>query len=202
VLVVGAALAVAAVVVTLNRNEGLVVGTNYVAPTAFTITVPPHGRVCQAGAAPPRDALLARLTIGTYGRRGVKIQASAGSAGRGRPLRIARQGVVDIPLPADLPTVASSLCVRNLSRTRIAVGGGTVGRLGGAVVNGRRGRGVFSVTYLGPRRTWSDQAIAIVSRVGYAKGLLGPDWTGPCVLALVASSIGLALISCLRWLRP
>jgi hypothetical protein len=202
VLAIGAAFAVAVVLLALHRDQGLIVGTNYVAPAAFTITVPSHGRVCQAGAAAPRDAQLARFTVGTYGRRGVVIQAVAGSAGPGRPLRIARQGVVEVPLPAHLPTVASSLCLRNLSRTRIAIGGGTVARRKGAVVNGRRGRGVFSVTYLGPRRTWSDQVTAIVSRVGYAKGLLGADWTGPCVMFLVVSSIALTLISCVRWLRP
>jgi hypothetical protein len=202
VLALVAVLIAAATVISLGRERSRILGSNSIGPSAFTIVLRSDDRACQGGTVPSRGADEVRLTIGSFGRRNAEIRVDAPGVGKGLPTRIKHEGVVDIPLPAQAWRARSGLCIANVGRRRVAIAGGTVPRRSGAVLNRRAVKGVFSATYLGPRRLWRDDATTMIARVGYVKGLPGGRWTGALALLSLVLCVTVAIGSCWRWLRP
>jgi hypothetical protein len=195
-LAVVLAMVVGLLVVDMSGRAMRIADSNHTPETAFVATALGGATVCQPIPPPPTDAARARLLIGTYGRPlpdlAVRFVSPTGVVtARGELAGGGVQGHVEIPfkrVPGDAQ--ATSMCVRNLGRAKIAIAGvGVPLGPGSERINGTPEGGAISITLFraGPESWWSLLG-ALDRRFTLGKaGLLGALTLPLCVLMLLGA---------------
>jgi hypothetical protein len=193
-VLLGVALLLVAGVIALDMSGRAprTAGSDHVAPSVFSATVPGGGLLCQSVPGVPGDAASAQLLIGTYGhpvpRMQLRFVDSAGAdVAVGRLPAGAREGPVSIPLRRQLGSrPATHMCLR-VGGTSTVVLGGEGGPLGSSseLVNGHPQPGRISLIYVRHGdESWWQLLPTLDRRFGLGKASFFGEWTLP-VLALL-----------------
>jgi hypothetical protein len=193
-LAVGLAVVAGVLAIDMSGRAVRIADSNHTPEAAFVATAPGGATVCQPVPPPPPDAARARLLIGTYGRPlpdlAVRFVSLAGAVtARGELAGGGAQGHVEIPfrrVPGD--ALATSMCVQNLGRDKIAIAGvGVPPGPGSERIDGTPAPGAISITlFRAGHESWWSLLGALDQRFTLGKaGLLGA-WTFPlCALMLL-----------------
>ena len=187
---------VAVLVVDMSGRAVRIADSNHTPETAFVAVALGGATVCQPIPPPPPDAARARLLIGSYGRPmpglAIRFLSPTGAVtARGELAAGGSQGHVEIPFRRlGGEALATTMCVQNLGREKIAIAGvGVPPGPGAERINGRVQAGAISVTlFRAGSESWWSLLGTLDRRFTLGKaGLLG-DLTLPlCALMLLAA---------------
>jgi hypothetical protein len=172
-------------VLDMSRSAPRTAGSDHVAPLIFSASLPGAGSICQPVLSLPREAAVAQLTVGTYGKRVPALtlrflSASRAVTGEGQLRAGAHEGVVTMPLHARADAEAASevcLYVQHPRGTTVVGGEGVPEGPTSERVNGHTAPGQISLRYL--RRgseSWWDLMPALSERFGLGKASFFGSW--------------------------
>lgn len=191
----GALSIVAFVIGALHGRDSGVVGSNGVRPFAFVGTLGRKSKVCQPLGTATRTPSAVQLVVGAYGRSPRLLARVVGM----RPVVHVpryRDGVITITLPRGTPRGGAVLCIKNDGYSNLQLAGEAVPV---AIVDGNQKQFATSFTLIAPPRVWSQQANAILTRVGHARGGAGGDTTGLIAVCMIAGALLTGLASAFRF---
>jgi len=193
------------VVIVLSQSAPRRSGSNGIPAEQFALSLPVDQTVCQGGELVPGDTAAVQATLGTFYKPGPRISLTATVGGRlltsGGLAQGWTQGPVRIPVrPVHQTTGNVTVCLHNAGPVLIAIGGIAPYATGNVrVIVGHHAVIVpagLRYDYFRPgTETWWSLLPTLWYRMTLAKGDLVRHWAPWAALALLLTSIGLAVRS-------
>ena len=189
---------IAGLAIALTASHPERTGVNGVPPALYVESLHPRDVTCQ-GATLPAGTRAIGLTAGVYGEPGpplnvlligTSIHSSiAAPAGYGG-------GKLRIAIPPVRREAATTICIQNLGRRALALGG-VAGGLGSSTLDGHASTAALQIDYYGA----AENAIQLAPTIARRVGLLALDGTGSWVLWALIALMGIAASAAIMLIR-
>lgn len=195
-LLVGLALALIAVCLTLTRHPVGVTRANGVRTSREVAMLPSGASICQGGESLPRDTTAIRLSLFAYVGPSIELRVFSGTRTLTRGDRGAgwTAGSVTIPVARQFQSASGVTVCATLGQTvrGVSVLGQESARETGASTAGRRLPARMSIEYLRPRSaSWWSSILPVARRMGLGRAPAG-TWIAVLLAVLMLAASALA----------
>jgi hypothetical protein len=192
---------VAAAVTTLARSAPRRSGTNYAADTGLVVVLASGEQLCQPGELVPADTGAVRLRASRDDPRRLEatITTAQGLLARGVTQTSSHSGALRIDFRDVSTTTSATVCLRNLGKRSVLLGGSLGDSPFTMIVGGRPVAGRVRIEYMRPgRESWAELLPTVIYRMSLGKSDLIRHWAAAGALVLMLLAVWLTIRTLLR----